>query len=70
MKYDIVCLNEVKTPLHVCLPRYVSYMINNKMSPHRGGTAVMVRYYLAQSTLRADTGTEDIKRYNNNDSQA
>lgn len=59
MKYDIVCLNEVKTPLRVCLPGYVSYMSNNKTSPHRGGTVVMVKNYLAQSTLRVDTSTED-----------
>ena len=59
LKYDIVCLNEVKTPLRVCLPGYISYMSNNKMSPHRGGTVIMVKNYLAQSTLRVDTGTED-----------
>ena len=59
MKYDIVCLIEVKTPLRVCLPGYVSYTNNNKVSPHRGGTVVMVKNYLAQSNVRADTGTED-----------
>ena len=58
-KYDIVCLNKVKTPLRVCLPGYVSYVSNIKISLHRGGTVVMVKNYLAQSTLRVDTGTED-----------
>ena len=42
MNYDIVCLNEVKTSLLVCLPGCASFM-NNKMSPHQGGTVVMVR---------------------------
>ncbi len=59
MAYDIVCLNEAKTPLRVCHRGYVSYMSNNRMSPHRGGTVVMVKNYLAQSTLCVDTGTED-----------
>ena len=50
LQYDIICLNEVKTPLRVCLPGYVSYMSNSKVSPHRVGTVVMIKNYLAQST--------------------
>ena len=59
LNYDIVCLNEVKTSLRVCLPGYVSFMSNNKTSPHRGGTVVMVKKNLAQSAVNVDTSTVD-----------
>ena len=55
----IICLNEVKTPLRVCLPGYVSYLSNNKVSPYRGGTVVMIKNYLAQSAMSVDTGFVD-----------
>ena len=59
MNYGIVCMNKVKTSLRVSLPGYASFMSNNKRSPHRGGTVVMVRNYLAQSVMNVDTNTMD-----------
>ncbi|MPD01310.1 hypothetical protein E2C01_096830 [Portunus trituberculatus] len=34
-------------------------MSDNKTSPHRGGTVVMVKNYLAQSAMNVDTSTAD-----------
>ena len=59
LQYDIICLNEVKTPLRVCLPGYVSYLSISKVSPHRGGTVVMIKNYLVQFVTSVDTGVED-----------
>ena len=38
---NVICLNEIKTDLHIALPGYVTYM--NSTDGHRGGVAVFVR---------------------------
>ncbi len=51
---DIVCLCEIKTPLKVVVPGFVSYVSRDKNNAHRGGTCVLVKHYLCmcrRSTL-------------------
>ncbi len=44
-KYDKISLNEVKTPLPVSLPGYVSYRSNVRGSCDRGETVLLVKNY-------------------------
>ena len=59
LQYDIVALNEVKTPLPVCLPGYVSYMSYDKDHSHRGGTTVLMKIFLSPETVYVDTSIPD-----------
>ena len=40
-QYDIICLNEIKTPLSVSYPGYVSIISREIGNPNRGGTCVL-----------------------------
>ncbi len=42
-KYDLLSVNEVKTPLSVPLPGYVTFKSSVRGSPERGGTVVLVK---------------------------
>ena len=59
LEYDIVALNEVKTPLRVCLPGYVPFKSVTKENANRGGTLVMVKNSLASLVYNVDTSTVD-----------
>ena len=59
LNYDIIVLNEVKTPFYICLPGYVSYMSYNKECAHRGGTTVLVRNALSGEVKNIDTSIYD-----------
>lgn len=58
-KYDIVSLNEVKTPLSVSFPGFVSYKSSVRGSPHRGGTVVLIKNYLTNLIAKVDTCIDD-----------
>ena len=59
LQYDIVALNEVKTSLPVCLPRYVSYVSYERNCSRRGGTTVLLRNVLSQEVIYVDTSVPD-----------
>ena len=54
-EYDIICLNELKTPLDVAISGYVCLRSGDRESGHRGGTAVFVKNYLSPFISRVDT---------------
>lgn len=58
LKYDIVCLNEINTPLPVCIPGYFFYKSYHIASSYRCGKVVLVKCYLANFTVGLDTSTE------------
>ena len=60
--YDLICLNEVKTPLHVGIPGYVSYKSKagtGEAASRRGGTVVLVRNYLSSQVYNVDLSITD-----------
>lgn len=59
LQFDIVSLNEVKTPLHICLPGYIAFKSYNERNAHRGGTVVMVKESLSREVINVDTSIED-----------
>lgn len=48
LQHDIVSLYETKTRMNVSLPGFVTFRRVSGASPHRGGTVVMVKNYLAR----------------------
>lgn len=46
LNYDVICLYEIKTPLSVSFPGYVSYISRDANNPHRGGTCVLIKQHL------------------------
>lgn len=42
-KYDLICLNEIKTPLEVYFPGYVTYKSAVRGSNQRGGTVLLIK---------------------------
>ncbi len=59
LQFDIVSLNEVRTPLHTCLPGYIAFKSYGKSNAHRGGAVVMVRDSLSREVISVDTSIED-----------
>ena len=45
--YDIISLNEIKTPLSVSYPGYVSIPSRDSSNPSRGGTCVLIKNHLS-----------------------
>ncbi len=59
LQFDIISLNEVKTPLHTCLPGYIAFKSYDKINAHRGGTVVMIKDSLSREVISVDTIIED-----------
>ncbi len=59
LQFDIVSLNEVKTPLHTCLPGYIAFKSYDKINAHRGGAVVMIKDCLSTEVISVDTSIED-----------
>ena len=57
--YDLISLNEVKTPLPVSLPGYVTFASNARGSPERGGTVLFIKNHLSKCITNVDTSIED-----------
>ena len=59
--YDIVCLNEVKTSMHISFPGYVSFKSKHVTgaSSLRGGTVVFVKNYLSRQIYNLDNNVID-----------
>ena len=58
-EYDIISLNEVKTPLRVSLPGYGEYKSNVRGSSDRGGTVLLVKNHINQFVTNVDLTVED-----------
>ena len=58
-KYDLISLNEIKTPLPVSLPGYVTFTSSVRGSPERGGTVLLVKNHLSKCIINIDTSVED-----------
>ena len=58
-KYDIISLNEVKTPLSVSLPGYITYRSSVRGSCDRGGTVLLVKNYVSKFIKKVDTRVDD-----------
>ena len=58
---NVICLNEIKTDLHIALPGYVTYM--NSTDGHRGGVAVFVRKNLNRFVVHMDYSVKDQIRF-------
>lgn len=48
-KYDIISLNEVKTPLSISFPGYNSFKSSVRGSWERGGTVIFIKNYLSDA---------------------
>lgn len=58
-EYDVISINEVKTPLPITLNGYKSYRSDTVGSGARGGTVVLVKNRLAESVFGVDTSIGD-----------
>ena len=58
-KYDLICLNEVKTPLEVHFPGYVTYKSAVRGSNQRGGTALLIKNVLSSLIAGVNVRIED-----------
>ena len=58
LEFDIISSNEVKTPLSLTFPGFVSFRSFDKTNAHRGGTCVFIKDYL--SKYISDVGTSII----------
>lgn len=59
LNFDIISLNEIKTPLAVSFPGFVSYSSYDKHNPHRGGTCVLVKQQLSGDITEVDVTKPD-----------
>ena len=59
--YDIICLNEVKTPCNVTISGYISYRskVVNGAASRQGGTIVFIKNYLTKHVYNVDLGIVD-----------
>ncbi len=57
--FDIISLNEVKIPLAVSFPGYISYKSCVRGSPERGGTVLLIKNYLSNSIVSVDVDIEE-----------
>ena len=58
-QYDIVSLNEIKTPLSFSCPGYVSIISRDIENPSRGGTCVLIRNSLSSQVTNVDVSRAD-----------
>jgi exonuclease III len=56
--FDVICLHEIKTPLTLHLPGFTYHRADSD-SPHRGGTAIMIKNFLAQHIVQVNTPCTD-----------
>ena len=58
-EYDVISLNEVKTPLKVSCPGYISLTSRNMGNPGRGGTCVLIKNQLVSQLSGVDLSKSD-----------
>ena len=57
--YDIISLNEIKTPLSVSYPGCVSIPSRDSSNPSRGGTCVLIKNHLSSQVTQVDISKPD-----------
>ena len=59
--YDIICLNEIKTPCNIVFSGYIAYRSKHVSgaASRRGGTIVFIKNYLANYVYNIDIGIVD-----------
>ena len=57
--YDIVSLNEIKTPLSISCPGYKSITSRDSNNPNRGGTCVLIKNKLSSQVTQVDISKPD-----------
>ena len=58
-EYDIISLNEIKTPLSVSHPGYISITSRDSGNPSRGGTCVLIKNHLSSHVTQVDLSKPD-----------
>lgn len=58
-EYDVISINEVKTPLPITMGGYKSFRSNTVGFGARGGTVMLVKNWLAESVFGVDTSIGD-----------
>ena len=58
-RYDVISVNEVKTPLSISLPGYVTYRSAVRGSSERGGTVLFIKNHVSKLISSVDTNIED-----------
>ena len=57
--YDVISLNEIKTPLKVSCPGYISLTSRDMSNPSRGGTCVLIKNQLISQVSDVDLSNPD-----------
>ena len=60
--YDIISLNEIRTPLKVSCPGYISIICitsHDSANPHRGGTCGLIKNQLVSQVTSVDVTKPD-----------
>ena len=57
--YDLISLNEIKTPLKISCPGYIRITSRNMSNPHRGGTCVLIKNQLFPQVTDVDLSKPD-----------
>ena len=58
-RYDVISVNEMKTPSSISLPGYVTYRSAVRGSSERGGTVLFIKNYVSKLISSVDTNIED-----------
>ena len=59
INYDIISINEIKTPLSLSIPGYKCYKSAHVEGTHRGGTALFIKNYLIPCITNMDQSVAD-----------
>ena len=58
-EYDLISLNEIKTPLKISCPGYISLTSRDMSNPSRGGTCVLIKNQLISQVSGLDLSIPD-----------
>ena len=58
-EYDMIGLNEIKTPLPISCPGYRSITSRDSKNPDRGGTCVLIKSQLSSQVIEIDISKPD-----------
>ena len=58
-EYDLISLNEIKTPLKISCPGYISLTSRDMSNPSRGGTCVLIKNQLISQVSGVDLSIPD-----------
>ena len=58
-EYDLISLNEIKTPLKISCPGYIRFASRDMSNPSRGGTCVLIKNQLISQVSGVDLSIPD-----------